>query len=236
MAAMTEKFTRQRSEYDNLSIPTVTALGRGDYLNVYTLIRRASLLKDEMELDTTEPLKIAEVACSSGQNTWLLAAGLAVQDIPFTIRGYDINPSAIRCTTRRYLDTKDRLAKIVEQHCLPAAIPDLFEQVTPEHIKPTAELRKNDVRFSVADLRHDELEPMHLIIANTVLRYFRGDNEAAAAQNLARVLPYGGVLTTNDGHGTTHDALLAENFQKCTHPSVFNEDGFYWQAQKPDGC
>ncbi len=210
---MSPTFSRNETYLDGQEIHTVSGFCRSDSLNLGTLIAQAPRIMEEQKIPASRPWRLTELACSDGRETWSIAAGLAIQGIPFQISAYDINPIVVNCTRRRYDYNKTYLAEDLQRWGLPAECLDFFEQ-GGKYLKPNAKLLKQNIRFAVADARRDALAPADVVIANNFLKECYVENSPSLLQsigNAATCLEPGGLFTTNDAHYASIEQTLAGN-------------------------
>lgn len=213
---MSIEFTRNHTVLGGNVIFTFSFFFRVNSPNLAQLVHAAPSLREQQSIPATAPWRITQVACSTGEETWSLAAGLLHQGVRPQIHAYDINPVLVEEARRaRYACTLSQLILSLESWDLPPKCTTYFEAVDDGHIRPTPALQ-TCADFLVSDARNDALAPADVVVANHLLGYFvRQPDLPRLVGNLAACLEPGGILTLDDAHrGDIQEVLEGHNFTR----------------------
>lgn len=162
------------------------------YPNIEQLASDASAGQLPTGLDGV--LHIAEPACSTGQETWSLAAALAIRGVDFHIDASDINPLVLNRAQGFYRVDKEDTSRISE-HGVESFLP-----VNNGTLIPSDYLRAR-VTFEEADFAEDPLDyaKYGAVIVNTLFSHYIKYDTAVQKmiENIAHGIIPGGSLYTS---------------------------------------
>jgi chemotaxis methyl-accepting protein methylase len=147
----------------------------------------------------TQPLNIADVGCSQGMETWLLAATVTAQEIDAQFTGIDVNPVVLGWATEPYACTMEKLTEKLAEKRWPPACLEFFEPVDEAHIQPVEKLRER-VTFCVQDIRTEPLpaDTHHAILSNNAIGWYELPEKSHILRNIAGGIKPGGIFSTCD--------------------------------------
>jgi chemotaxis methyl-accepting protein methylase len=146
-----------------------------------------------LALERDGPVRITEIGCSNGSETWSLAAILAEQGIDYTIQACDTNPGALyiaeNCMMRLSIEDKEQLEAISKQAYL------AHFRCQGCFASPHETLRRN-VTFTKLDIADQPLQPnsADVVIINNVFPYFTPKARNQIVSNMLAGLRPGGVF------------------------------------------
>lgn len=161
-------------------------------------------------------LLVAQVGCSSGQETWSMAASLEVANVPFRIEGFDYNRTAVRKAAEPYpVSGLDSLARMQKESAYPEACLGFFtvraalstDEWSGATVTPTDSLRQK-ATLKNRDVIHKPLtaERYGAVVVNNVLYHLpRPDRDAMMWSLVASVRPGGAILMEDYKHAGTQD-------------------------------
>lgn len=159
----------------NYPTATATAFFRGESSNV-DLIAANIMPNVAPEMGVTEPLRIAHVGCSTGEETWVVAALLATRGrTKFSIDAIDANPDVLEKARRPYkrMGRAALIKACTDEYPFPLSSLDWIQQVDERTIRLDPELAGN-IRYYQRNLLFDPMPgpDYDVAIMNNVLLYY----------------------------------------------------------------
>lgn len=180
-------------------------------------------------------LRVANVGCSSGEETWSLASALSVAGVNYEIEAFDANPDALQqadmpyLLSAQHLQYTHNLRRRSDRDSTPAfadACLDYFDPISPVHILPAAELRRR-VTFKKLNILHEPLEAAEYgaVVVNNVLYHYGRMDGFTMIKNMVHGLRPGGMFLYDGAPG-------AESALNINHLKRVEPDGPYAELHR----
>jgi chemotaxis methyl-accepting protein methylase len=152
-------------------------------------------------------LRIAEVGCSTGKETWSLASALSLAGVDFQIDAIDANPRALEAFRKpSYAISRDQLSRQASKCGFPPECVDLLMGSRKRWVVPPAELvgrvtplRQNVLQTPLRSKRYGA------VVINNVLHHYASrpkEQQQLVANILAGLRPGGVWLCDNFFHAS----------------------------------
>jgi len=153
-----------------------------------------------------QTLRVGQVACSTGDETWSIAAMLEKQGIDYTVRATDINPDVLT-EAEAGVYPNGALNVLSDSPAIACKAARMFKQNRREGtFEPDKKLREH-VEFAQHDILEGPLPggPYHALLVNNMLYHYPEATRDRIMENIAGSLAVGGVLVFENCDGPGHE-------------------------------
>jgi len=197
-------------------IPTYTG-----FFRVANIAEFSHSLAPELAQQMGGILLAAEIGCSSGQESWSMAAALEANQVDYHIEAFDIDAEAIAQTQQPYaMPRLTSLANTLQESRYPDACLDYFEtKVLDTDDRPLAvaepkQTLRDKVSFEHRDLLDKPLPANNygvVVINNVLYHHANGERDKLAGNAVDSLIPGGALLVESFYRRHSQDYLLWRN-------------------------